>query len=69
MAPTHLRGALNMMFQLATTLGIFIANMVNYGTDKLWPRGWRLSLGLAAAPALLMTVGGIFLPDTPNSLI
>ncbi|KAL8145336.1 sugar transport protein 7-like [Apium graveolens] len=69
MAPTHLRGGLNMMFQLATTMGIFTANMVNYGTSKLHPWGWRLSLGLAAAPALLMTVGGLLLPETPNSLI
>uniref|UniRef100_A0A2N9FW10 Major facilitator superfamily (MFS) profile domain-containing protein n=1 Tax=Fagus sylvatica TaxID=28930 RepID=A0A2N9FW10_FAGSY len=69
MAPTHLRGGLNMMFQLATTLGIFTANMINFGTQKLHPWGWRLSLGLAAAPALLMTVGGILLPETPNSLI
>ncbi|KAJ1440104.1 Sugar/inositol transporter [Sesbania bispinosa] len=69
MAPTHLRGGLNMMFQVATTFGIFTANMVNYGTQKIRPWGWRLSLGLAAVPALLMTVGGIFLPETPNSLI
>ncbi|XP_028760708.1 sugar carrier protein A-like [Neltuma alba] len=69
MAPTHLRGGLNMMFQVATTLGIFTANMVNYGTQKLHPWGWRLSLGLAVIPATAMTVGGIFLPDTPNSLI
>lgn len=69
MAPTHIRGGLNMMFQLATTLGIFSANMVNYGTSKLEPWGWRLSLGLAAVPALLMTVGGILVPETPNSLI
>uniref|UniRef100_A0A453KXI1 Major facilitator superfamily (MFS) profile domain-containing protein n=1 Tax=Aegilops tauschii subsp. strangulata TaxID=200361 RepID=A0A453KXI1_AEGTS len=69
MAPAHLRGGLNMMFQLATTLGIFTANMVNYGTQNLKPWGWRLSLGLAAAPALLMTVGGLLLPETPNSLI
>lgn len=69
MAPTHLRGGLNMLFQVATTFGIFTANMVNYGTQNLRPGGWRLSLGLAAVPALLMTVGGIFLPDTPNSLI
>ena len=69
MAPTHLRGALNMMFQVATTLGIFTANMVNYGTQKLEPWGWRLSLGLAAIPAVLMTVGGFLLPETPNSLI
>ncbi|KAG5559507.1 hypothetical protein RHGRI_009140 [Rhododendron griersonianum] len=69
MAPFRLRGALNMMFQLATTLGIFSANMINYGTSKLEPWGWRLSLGLAAAPALLMTLGGIFVPETPNSLV
>lgn len=69
MAPTHMRGALNMMFQLATTLGIFIANMINYGTEKIHPWGWRLSLGLAAIPAVTMTIGGILLPETPNSLI
>lgn len=69
MAPTHIRGGLNMMFQLATTLGIFTANMINYGTQNLKPWGWRLSLGLAAVPALLMTIGGVLLPETPNSLI
>ncbi|KAJ4709659.1 Sugar transport protein [Melia azedarach] len=69
MAPTHLRGGLNMMFQLATTLGIFTANMINYGTQKLDSWGWRLSLGLAAVPAMLMTIGGMLLPETPNSLI
>lgn len=58
-----------MMFQLATTFGIFTANMVNYGTQKLEPWGWRLSLGIAAVPAVLMTVGGLLLPETPNSLI
>ncbi|CAL9041545.1 sugar transport protein 7-like [Musa acuminata AAA Group] len=69
MAPAHLRGGLNMMFQLATTLGIFSANMINYGTEKIKPWGWRLSLGLAAAPAILMTIGGALLPETPNSLV
>lgn len=69
MAPSHLRGALNMMFQLATTLGIFSANKINYATEKIHPWGWRLSLGLAAFPALLMTAGGLLLPETPNSLI
>lgn len=69
MPPTHIRGGVNMLFQLATTLGIFTANMVNYGTSKLEPWGWRLSLGLAAVPATLMTVGGLLVPETPNSLI
>ena len=58
-----------MMFQLATTLGIFTKNMVNYGTPNITPFGWCLSLGLAAVPAILITVGGFFLPETPNSVI
>lgn len=69
MAPTQFRGALNMMFQVATTFGIFTANMINYGTQQIQPWGWRLALGLAAIPTLLMTVGGIFIPETPNSLV
>ncbi|EOX99090.1 Major facilitator superfamily protein [Theobroma cacao] len=70
MAPAKLRGALNIGFQMAITIGILIANLVNYGSNKIkggW--GWRLSLGLAAVPATIMTVGSFFLPDTPNSLI
>ncbi|EFJ17412.1 hypothetical protein SELMODRAFT_271496 [Selaginella moellendorffii] len=69
MAPPKFRGGLNMLFQLATTLGILIANCVNYGTQNIKPGGWRLSLGLAAVPASLMTFGGLFLPETPNSLV
>lgn len=69
MAPAHLRGGLNILFQLATTIGILVANCINYGTNKMHPNGWRLSLGLAAVPAVLLILGGIFCPETPNSLI
>ncbi|KAI3889711.1 hypothetical protein MKX03_007733 [Papaver bracteatum] len=70
MAPAKLRGALNMGFQLAITIGILAANLVNYGTAKIkGGYGWRVSLALAAVPAIIMTVGAVFLPDTPNSLL
>ncbi|KAJ4708499.1 Sugar transport protein [Melia azedarach] len=69
MAPAKIRGAVNQLFQLTTCLGILVANLINYGTDKIHPWGWRLSLGLATIPALLMFLGGIFLPETPNSLV
>ncbi|KAL7093644.1 hypothetical protein ACP275_11G052000 [Erythranthe tilingii] len=69
MAPAKIRGAVNQLFQLTTCLGIFIANFVNYGVEKIHPWGWRLSLGLAAVPATFMFVGGLFLPETPNSLV
>ncbi|XAR53367.1 hypothetical protein NMG60_11021900 [Bertholletia excelsa] len=69
MAPAKVRGAVNQLFQLTTCLGILIANFINYGTDKIHPWGWRLSLGLATVPATLMFIGGLFLPETPNSLV
>ncbi|KAM0896455.1 hypothetical protein ACQ4PT_023165 [Festuca glaucescens] len=70
MAPARMRGMLNNAFQLMITLGILAANLINYGTNKIsggW--GWRLSLALAAVPAAIITVGSLFLPDTPNSLL
>lgn len=69
MAPAKVRGAVNQLFQLTTCLGILVANFVNYGVEKIHPWGWRLALGLATVPATLMFVGGLFLPETPNSLV
>jgi hypothetical protein len=47
--------------------GILAAQLINYGAQDLtW--GWRLSLGLAGVPAVLLFVGGLVLPETPNSL-
>ncbi|CAI9762161.1 unnamed protein product [Fraxinus pennsylvanica] len=69
-APTRIRGGLNILFQLNITIGILFANLVNYGTAKIkggW--GWRLSLGLAGIPACLLTLGALLVVDTPNSLI
>ena len=66
--PHKHRGALNMLFQLAVTIGILVAQLINYGAqDLFW--GWRLSLGLGGIPAALLFVGGLVLPETPNSLI
>lgn len=47
--------------------GILAAQLINYGAQDLtW--GWRLSLGLAGVPAVLLFIGGLVLPETPNSL-
>ncbi|KAK1324480.1 Sugar transport protein 1 [Acorus calamus] len=70
MAPAKLRGMLNIGFQLMITIGTLAANLINYATSKIKSdEGWRISLGLAAVPALIITLGSLFLPDTPNSLI
>lgn len=57
-----------MGFQMMITIGILIANLINYGTSK-HENGWRISLGLGAVPAFLLCLGSFFLGDTPNSLI
>ncbi|KAF3618552.1 Sugar transport protein 1 [Capsicum annuum] len=69
-APYKYRGAFNVLFQLAITLGILTANIVNFLTNKIpggW--GWRVSLGGAAVPALVIMVSSMFLSDSPSSLI
>ncbi|PRW33672.1 H(+) hexose cotransporter 2 [Chlorella sorokiniana] len=68
MAPFRYRGGLNMLFQLAVTIGIIVAQASVWGTNK-WEEGWRLSLGLAGVPACVLLLGGILLPESPNSLI
>ncbi|KAK2994673.1 hypothetical protein RJ640_026152, partial [Escallonia rubra] len=70
MAPPNYRGALNIGFQVCVGFGVLLANLINYGTQKIkggW--GWRISLAMAAAPASILTLGALFLPETPNSLI
>ncbi|KAK6147572.1 hypothetical protein DH2020_018484 [Rehmannia glutinosa] len=70
MSPYNYRGRFNVLFQLMITIGILCANVINYLTDKIsggW--GWRVSLGLAGVPALIILVASFFLSDTPNSLV
>ena len=55
--------------QLFVTIGIFAAGLINYGADYIDTWGWRLSLGLAAVPAVIVIIGGIILPESPNSLL
>lgn len=69
-APYKYRGALSQLFQLSITIGILGANLLNFFTAKMeGDKGWRISLGCAAIPAVLFTLGSLLLGETPNSLI
>ena len=64
MAPTRLRGRFVSMYQLAITIGIFIAYLIDSwlaSEDR-----WRVMLGLSAVPALLLVLAMLPLPDSPN---
>nr|WDD38934.1 sugar transport-like protein [Fagopyrum tataricum] len=67
-APTKWRGAFSTAFQFFVGIGVMTASCINYATSK-HEHGWRLSLGLAAAPALIMTLGTLLISDTPSSLV
>jgi predicted MFS family arabinose efflux permease len=69
-APTNLRGVLNAMFQLNITIGIFCANIVNFAVGYLkGSLSWRIALLGAGVPALMLTLGGLLLLESPISLI
>ncbi|KAJ9146768.1 hypothetical protein P3X46_028997 [Hevea brasiliensis] len=68
-APPRYRGGLNICFQLMITFGVLIANIINYGTSKLHPYGWRISLGGAAGPAIILLFGSFIIVETPTSLV
>ncbi|XVF44565.1 hypothetical protein PTKIN_Ptkin02bG0135000 [Pterospermum kingtungense] len=71
LAPANFRGAFGIGFQLAVTIGILTAGLVNLGTEKIegeW--GWRVSLALSGIPAIILVACvAMLLPETPNSLI
>src|SRR5437667_10542991 len=66
-APPHVRGWIVSLFQLAVTVGIVVAYLIDYAFAGV--EGWRWMLGLAVAPALVFGTGMFFLPETPRWLI
>jgi SP family galactose:H+ symporter-like MFS transporter len=66
-APSHARGWIVSLFQLAVTVGIVVAYLTDYAFAGV--EGWRWMLGLAVAPAIVFGAGMFFLPETPRWLI
>lgn len=66
-APPQIRGTLAALFQLAITLGIVLAYLVNYALAAA--EAWRWMLGLGAVPAIILGVGMLLLPDSPRWLV
>ncbi|CAL5021308.1 unnamed protein product [Urochloa decumbens] len=67
-APARWRGAFTTCFHFFFISGMFMADMVNYGTNNIPRWGWRLSLGVGIVPAAVIIAGAALIPDTPNSL-
>jgi sugar porter (SP) family MFS transporter len=66
-APTEIRGAIASLNQLMIVGGILAAFIVNAILAS--SGNWRLMLGLAAIPSLILLVGMLFMPETPRYLV
>jgi SP family galactose:H+ symporter-like MFS transporter len=66
-APPRLRGGLVSLNQLAVTVGILTAFLVDYGLASTG--NWRLMFGLAAIPAAALFVGVFLQHESPQYLI
>lgn len=66
-APTEIRGAITSLNQLMIVGGILLAFIVNAILAS--SGNWRLMLGLAVVPALVLLVGMALMPETPRYLV
>jgi sugar porter (SP) family MFS transporter len=65
-SPADARGWTVSLFQLAITLGILLAYIVDYAFAGI--QGWRWMFGLAVVPAAIFALGMFFLPESPRWL-
>ncbi|KAL7791416.1 general substrate transporter [Trichoderma ceciliae] len=65
--PAVIRGVIVSSYQLLITLGIWTAEMVNWGTEtRASSASWRIPNGLSFAWALVLGAGILFLPESPR---
>src|SRR5579872_3449291 len=66
-APADARGWQVSLFQLAITVGILLAYLVDYAFAPI--QGWRWMFGMAVIPAVIFGSSMLFLPESPRWLL
>jgi sugar porter (SP) family MFS transporter len=67
-SPKALRGGMTALTQLAVTLGILIAYLVDDAFKDV-SGGWRWMFALGALPGLILAISMLFVPETPRWLV
>lgn len=70
MAPASARGSLSGLNQTMIVSGMLLSYIMDFllkGLPQAW--GWRIMLGLAAVPAIILFCGVLRLPESPRFLI
>ncbi|WEW59512.1 hexose transporter hxt5 [Emydomyces testavorans] len=66
-APRHIRGAMVSTYQLFITLGIFVANCINFGTEDMNNTGsWRIPMAITFLWIIILGTGMTLFPETPR---
>ena len=68
-APAPIRGALVMSWQMWTAFGIFLGFAANLAVVNVGDITWRLQIGSAFIPAIPLTFGIYFCPESPRWFI
>lgn len=68
-APTRIRGALVMTWQLWTAFGILLGTSANLAVKDVGAIAWRLQVGSAFIPAVPLLLGILFCPESPRWLM
>jgi SP family galactose:H+ symporter-like MFS transporter len=66
-APANARGWQVSLFQLAITIGILLAYLVDYAFARI--QGWRWMFGISIVPAAIFGISMFFLPESPRWLL
>ncbi|KAK3401743.1 general substrate transporter [Sordaria brevicollis] len=69
-SPREIRGAVVASYQLLITIGILIANIVNYGVREIQEQdaSWRIVIGLGIFFSIPLGLGVLLVPESPRWL-
>lgn len=70
MAPAEIRGRLSGLNQVMIVSGMLLSYIADFLLDNLSPTwSWRIMLGAAVIPAVILFVGTVRLPESPRFLV
>ncbi|KII90366.1 hypothetical protein PLICRDRAFT_52109 [Plicaturopsis crispa FD-325 SS-3] len=68
-APPQIRGTLTATYQLFITFGILVAYLISLGTRDIAASGsWRTVIGIGILWPLILSIGILFMPESPRWL-
>ena len=68
-SPSHIRGRLVSLNQVAIATGVLCAFLTNWALSGIGKSSWRFMFGVAALPSLAFFLSLLFVPESPRWLL